>query len=194
MAIATSKTREQFPLSPRKIIKKTVPSSLGWVILFLILFGGGGIISRLSSLFSPSGSIQIPGSLYSWALVIGLIILILIISLNCTYQVLYFNSYFYDLTESFIVIKKGVITPREISVPYERVQDIYVDQDIWDRIFHIYDVHLSTATWTSGMEAHIDGVKKEVANGLRSVLLQTIGEKIHKKPTVTVPSPNATTD
>lgn len=192
MAISTSKTREQFPLSPRKIIKKTVTSSLGFVILFLILFGGGGIISRLSNLFSSSGIIQIPGSLFSGALIIGLIVLFLIVGVNYLYQVLYFNSYFYDLTESFIVIKKGVITPREISIPYERVQDIYVDQDIWDRIFRLYDVHLSTATWTSGMEAHIDGVEKEVANGLRGVLLKTVGDKIHKKPAVTKLTSDAT--
>lgn len=78
--------------------------------------------------------------------------------------------------------------PREISIPYERVQDVYVDQDLWDRIFHLYDVHLSTATWTSGMEAHIDGVESDAANGLREVLLKTIGEKIHKKPTVQAPN------
>lgn len=187
MAISTSKTREQYPLSPSKPIKKTISAVVGWVVLFIILFGAG---IPLAKLLASSGSLQVPGSWYFLAIVGGLVFLILIFLLNYIYQRLYFNTYFYDLTESFIVIRKGVIMPREISIPYERVQDVYVDQDLWDRIFHLYDVHLSTATWTSGMEAHIDGVEKEAAEGLRSVLLKTIGEKIHKKPTAVIQNSN----
>lgn len=58
---------------------------------------------------------------------------------------------------------------------------MYVDQDIWDRIFGIYDVHLSSATISSGMEAHIDGLEKPAADGIRAVLLQIIGERISKQ-------------
>ncbi len=190
MAIKMSGTREKYPLSPKKPIKKTITATLGWVILFLILYGVGIPLSRL---LASSGSFQIPTAWYSLTIIGGLVFLILIIGLNYFYQVLYYNDYFYDLTEGFIVIKKGVITPKEISIPYERVQDVYVDQDLWDRIFHLYDVHLSTATWTSGMEAHIDGVEKEAADGLRGVLLKTIGEKIHRKPTATIQTTNEST-
>ena len=38
----------------------------------------------------------------------------------------------------------------------------------------LYDVHLSSATATSGMEAHIDGVDKHAAEGLKSFLLGKI--------------------
>jgi uncharacterized membrane protein YdbT with pleckstrin-like domain len=51
---------------------------------------------------------------------------------------------------------------------------VYVDQDIWDRILGIYDVHIATATQTSGIEAHIDGVSFENAEGLKNLLLQRI--------------------
>lgn len=187
MAISMSKTRERYPLSPSKPIKKTISSTVGLVILFLILYGAG---IPLSKLIVPSGGFQIPGFWYFLAIIGGLIFLFLVILLNYIYQRLYFNSYFYDFADSFIVIRKGVIMPREISIPYERVQDVYVDQDLWDRIFHLYDVHLSTATWTSGIEAHIDGVEKQAADGLREVLLKTIGEKIHKKPTSAIQTSN----
>jgi putative membrane protein len=166
MSIAMSKTREQFPLSFKKIIKKTLAGTLVWVILlfFVWIF----IISSLG--LKGIAAIMI---------VFGLMILIVLITYF--YQKWYFNVYFYDLTSDFIIIKKGPITPREITIPYERVQDVYVDQDILDRIFGLYDVHLSSATISSGMEAHIDGVEKPAADGLRQKLLQTVQQKIGKK-------------
>ena len=106
--------------------------------------------------------------------------LFLVVLLTYFYQRWYFMVYFYDFTSDFIQIKKGPITPREITIPYERIQDVYVDQDLLDRIFGLYDVHLSSATISSGMEAHIDGVEKQAAEGLRNILLQTIQQKISK--------------
>ncbi|MBI2577599.1 MAG: PH domain-containing protein [Candidatus Wildermuthbacteria bacterium] len=97
------------------------------------------------------------------------------------YQKWYYAVYFYDLNDDYIVIKKGPITPREITIPYERIQDVYVDQDLLDRIFGLYDVHLSSATVASGMEAHIDGLEKQAAEGIRALLLQTVKERISRK-------------
>ena len=70
-----------------------------------------------------------------------------------------------------ISIKKGVIARGEIVLPYSRIQNVYVDQDVLDRIFALYDVHLETAGLFSGIHAHIDGVGAEYAAKLRSVLM-----------------------
>jgi len=187
MAIAASKTREKYPLSRRKIIKKTFLSVIGWFVLYLIVFGAG---IPLAGYFESMWNINIPTWIYSSSIFGGFIIFLIILGVNYLYQVLYFNSYYYEFSDSFIVIRKGVIMPTEISIPWERVQDVYVDQDLLDRILSIYDVHLSTATMTSGMEAHIDGVEKEAADGLKTVLLKTIGEKIHRKPTAVIQTTN----
>lgn len=183
-------TRQQYPLSPLKPLKKTISAVIGWIILFIIILAIGVPITIA---IASSGNYNIPSSWYILTAIGILLFLSIITVIEYTYQKLYFNVYFYDLNDSFIVIKKGVITPKEISIPYERVQDIYVDQDIWDRIFHLYDVHLSSATYTSGMEAHIDGVGKEAAAGLRTMLLSTINEKIHRRPDVQAPSTYAPT-
>jgi membrane protein YdbS with pleckstrin-like domain len=172
MQIAQSKTREQFPLSPKKIIKKTLGSVIAYAILFSIMIGL--IVTGLSS----SGE-----TISGWLglIMIGFTFLfILIIFLTYFYQRWYFAVYFYDLTPDFIQIRKGPITPREITIPYERIQDVYVDQDLLDRMFGLYDVHLSSATVSSGMEAHIDGVEKQAADGLRAVLLRTVQQRISK--------------
>jgi membrane protein YdbS with pleckstrin-like domain len=169
MAISTSKTREQFPLSSKKILKKTIDSVLAWAILMIIF-----LIPLLIFLTFLHFSLILFFVLY-------VLFFLVILIPTYIYQVWYFNVYYYDLDPDYVVIRKGPITPREITIPYERIQDVYVDQDIFDRILGLYDVHLSSATYSSGMQAHIDGVEKPAADGLRALLLQTIAQKLNKK-------------
>ncbi len=185
MDIAHSKTRDQFPLSTKKILKKTFVGSLGFLFLFFY-FGIGAIIAAVAARSALGGlSFALAGG-FTLA---GLAIVASAIFLVYLYQRWYFSVYFYDLTPDYVVIRKGPIAPREITLPYERIQDVYVDQDVFDRILGLYDVHLSTATMTSGMEAHIDGVEKAAADGLRSQLLATLQQKLHRTPLSGVPQP-----
>ncbi len=180
MQIAYSKTREQFPLSPKKIIKKTILMTIRVIGLFILLgILALPIIIIRTNLTSPE-MISWLGTATFW--ILGF--LLLVILLTYLYQRWYFAVYFYDLTPDFIKIKKGPITPREIIIPYERIQDVYVDQDFFDRILGLYDVHLSSATISSGIEAHIDGVEKQAAEGLRNVILQTIQQKVNKNTNI----------
>lgn len=172
MKLAMSKTREQFPLSEKKPLKKTMPSIVSSVVFFVIVLVGGLISASFLN--------------WSFSLIFLIVILIgVLLLLSCffmyQFQIWYFQVYFYDLTEDFIIIRKRVLTPREITIPYERIQDVYVDQDLLDRIFGLYDVHLSSATVSSGMEAHIDGLEKEAAGSLRTKILEKLNEKIKKQ-------------
>lgn len=180
MEIANSPTREKYPLSPKKIAKKTLTSTIGWsifLVFMLLMFGGIGIGIAADSHQDPS---TIFGFIISF--LFGFVFLLVVIALlSYLYQRWYFAVYFYNIVDDYIVIKKGPIAPKEITIPWERIQDVYVDQDIFDRMFGLYDVHLSTATFTSGMQAHIDGLEQEAANGLREVLLGKIKSRISRK-------------
>lgn len=171
--MAISKTREQFPLSTKKILKKTISGMLVWMVFLLFPYGFFAFSSVLAT--KSIGSLF---GIISFA-VFGL--LFFIMAITFLYQWWYYNVYFYDLTSDYVVIKKGPVTPREITIPYERIQDVYVDQDLLDRLFGLYDVHLSSATISSGIEAHIDGIEKPAADGLRAMLLQTLSERISRK-------------
>jgi membrane protein YdbS with pleckstrin-like domain len=179
MKISMSATREKFPLSPKKIIKKTLASAVSIVITLLILWG-----TIVAALFSTRAEITSFGISLSLLMgIVGAVLCVLCIVniiLTYVYYRWYIATYFYDLTPDFIQIRKGPITPREITIPYERIQDVYVDQDLFDRFFGLYDVHLSSATASSGLAAHIDGVEKDVADGLRKVLLDTVKNRISK--------------
>lgn len=186
--ISQSPTRDKYPLSRKKITKKAIGTTIVFFFLFiwfifpLALLG----ISFFSALIKAPILAAILGPL---AFILSIAIVYWIAH---TYQTWYFNTYFYELTPDYIIIKKGVFTPKEINIPYERVQDVYVDQDILDRMFGLFDVHISSATVTSGMAAHIDGVEKEAADGLRETLLNTVQHKIRgpqAPQTQTPPSP-----
>ena len=184
MQIAQSKTKEQFPLSSRKIIKKTISSSVAYMFFLLVITAIGTVV------LNSDTSGQQPFNYFGIIMVGFLVLLFLVFILNYFYQRWYFAVYFYDLTPDFIQIKKGCITPREITIPYERIQDVYVDQDLLDRFFGLYDVHLSSATASSGMEAHIDGVEKQSAEGLREILLETVKQRIGKNRFTNSPTTN----
>ncbi len=90
------------------------------------------------------------------------------------YQWLYIATYYYDLGPDFLRVRKGVIIRQEISVPYSRIQDVYIDQDAIDHVLGLYDVHISTATPTSNLESHIDGVNHNNAEALHEMMLSRI--------------------
>lgn len=164
-------TRQQFPLSIKKVLKKTLVGIFGWLIFLVAVLG-------VTIAFFLGGS---GGENYVVLIVVGSISFFLIVSLiTYFYQYWYYQTYLYDLTPDYVIIKKGPITPHEITIPYERIQDVYVDQDILDRLLGLYDVHLSSATVSSGMAAHIDGVEKPASDGLRALLLKTVSEKISR--------------
>lgn len=170
MNIVFSKTREQFPLSPKKIIKKTIGRAFAYIISPTMVYAIVAVVFGIVGLET-----------FGWLKIIGLGIgtfIGAIVILVYTYERWYFATYFYELTSDFVIIRKGPITPREITIPYERIQDVWVDQDLLDRVFGLYDVHISSANFLSGLQAHIDGVEKQAADGLRALLLETVKKKI----------------
>ncbi len=173
MKIATSRTREQFPLSRKKIMKKSLPLTLLWSVCALGLTIG--LITPIVSFETWKAG---KGGSAVLIFAIAVVSSVLFFAITFAYQSWYYAVYFYELDDNYIVIRKGPITPREITIPYERVQDIHMDQDLLDRLFGLYDVHLSSATISSGMEAHIDGVEREAAEGLRELILRKVNAKI----------------
>ncbi len=160
-------TCNKIPLEKRKIMKKTISVSLRWIIfiIFFLVFFGINFFSHPDT--SGSGILMF---------VSFMLILLLIILFLCTliYQIFYYKNYFYDLKSDEIIIRKGVISRIEISLPYEKIQNVYVDQDILDRMFHLYDVHLETAGGQSGAVAHIDGVSGQGSKQLRDMFMSSL--------------------
>jgi len=158
-------TIEAYPLERRKILKKTVAFTVYlWIFFFVVPFW-------LQVFFWTEGGplVFIPIDLF----------FVIMPFVWWVYQREYYKRYFYDVRNDFLAIKKGVITPNETVLPYDKLQDVYVDQDVFDRIFKLYDVHVSTATYMSGVQAHIDGVNQQNSQIIRELILDQI-RKFHK--------------
>lgn len=84
----------------------------------LLMFGGIGIGITSDSHTDPS-------AIFGFVLtaIFGFAFLIVVIALlSYLYQRWYFAVYFYDIVDDFIVIRKGPIAPKEITIPWERIQ------------------------------------------------------------------------
>ena len=142
-------------------------SKAGMVIALSIVLGvmSGMVLSITEAVQHPDNAI---GSFLLSSVLVTLGSLILVAVLYGLYISAYIRRYYYDASEQFLTIQKGVFAPTEIHVPYGKIQDVYVDQDVLDRIMGLYDVHIASATATSGIEAHIDGVDTRVAENLKN--------------------------
>ncbi len=154
-------TIEQYPLEKAKKVKRWLEAIIRWIILVILL-------AVFQAFVLPALSLPV----WSFAILLAALAV-----WQWVYETKYFDAYYYDVGKDFLAIRKGWITPREIQMPYEKMQDVYLDQDILDRVFGLWDVHVSTATVMSGMEAHMDGVNRPNAEKIREHLLQKIQSK-----------------
>jgi membrane protein YdbS with pleckstrin-like domain len=92
---------------------------------------------------------------------------------------MYYDRYYYDWSINTLTIRKGIIRRKQIYLPFEKVQNVFKDQDLLDRIFGLYDVHLSTVGNGSIDMCHIDGLTKENSDKMVIVLLRQIKENIN---------------
>jgi len=90
------------------------------------------------------------------------------------YHKFYFKKYFYDMNDKYFIIRKGVFSTKEIILPFSKITDVYIDQDIFDKIFNLYDFHISTPTETSARFAHVDGISKEDSEKMKNLVLEEI--------------------
>jgi len=132
----------------------------------------------------------------SAAIFVGSLIFLNIIG-QVIYQYYYYKLYDYEFTDEGGMIQKGVISRATGHVRYQRIQNIYIDQDVLDRLFGLYDVHYETAGEHSAFYSHVDGLRKEHANLLSDFLSERTSGLTSKKDiesTTKLASEDAVTD
>ncbi|MDO9230927.1 MAG: PH domain-containing protein [bacterium] len=113
-------------------------------------------------------------------------------------------NFHYSLDDKFFDIKQGVISKKRRSLPYGVIQNVFVKQDLFDRIFGLATLRVENASqagggsgerwWnksygskataygqnegvgSSGNKVNIPGLKKQNAEDLKSYILQKIKE------------------
>jgi uncharacterized membrane protein YdbT with pleckstrin-like domain len=167
--------RETIPLQPAKVIKKSVGATLG----VLVLCGFASVFVYLFAVSELEDVPEILRALRPYLIGAWIAFVVALLLWNPVYQYLYYRRYFYDIDEKTITIRKGVIAQKEITLPFSKITDVYVDQDLLDVAFKLRDVHISTPTEQSGAFAHIDGVTREGSVKLRRMILDGIDREAH---------------
>ena len=165
--------RQLVPLRRRKILKKSLSRAVK-------VLCSGALVSLIGYGLYSWGLVQVPDeyqNLKVAVLVAWFGLLLVLMFWKMAYEYIYFLNYFYDIDDKNLFIRKGIITKKTIILPFKRITDVYVDQDIWDVSMGLYDVHFATPTAESGRFAHIDGVDRQGAEKLRDLIL----DRIHRE-------------
>lgn len=78
-------------------------------------------------------------------LAIFVVVVVLGIGLALGYQIAYYRRFEYRLTEDTFDIDSGVFSRREREIPYGRIQNVDIAQNVFQRLFGIAEVRLETA-------------------------------------------------
>jgi membrane protein YdbS with pleckstrin-like domain len=157
--------RDKYPLLSQKVIKKTISGS----VLYILLLSSFILLGHAQAILN--GWI-LPYAVLFFAICFG------VGGLRYLYEKAYFEQYFYDMTDRDITIRKGIRSfgQKEVTLPFSKITDVYVDQDSLDVWFGLYDVHVSSPTATSGTFAHIDGVSRESSQEIKRLILEKINK------------------
>src|SRR5258708_3877367 len=113
-------SEKDYPIQTVWIFKSVVGLIIALVILVFFLFLG----------------------VYSWYLMYVLIATPIYIVVTTLRK----NNFHYALEEKFLTIKQGVISKQERHIPYGVIQNIFVKQDLLDRLFGITSVTIENAS------------------------------------------------
>lgn len=108
-----------------------------------------------------------------------LIIEIAVISFLCAciYQYFYFKTYYFSLDATNVTIKKGLMTRTQIMIPYERIQEVSLQQNFINRLLGIYTLNFNSAAYYSKKASCIEGLQKQAADTLHQFAAQQIRNK-----------------
>lgn len=131
-------TKKDYPIRKRWILKNQMGLFLILLIIagFIFFFNGGDFLSNLSS--KNIGK-----------LVGAVVLLIVATPVILILSILRRATFHYSFDEKFINAKQGIFSKQEMHMPYGRIQNVFVKQDFWDRVFGLAFLYIETA----GMDA-----------------------------------------
>lgn len=81
----------------------------------------------------------------------------------------------YLLRENDISFKRGLITYKQTSVPFNRIQHVEINQGVLEKIYRLSSVKIYTAGGNAS-DLSIPGLKEDIAQNLKTFLSEKISE------------------
>ena len=90
----------------------------------------------------------------------------------------YYFEYSFDFDRSEFLIKKGWLKKTKLSVPFEKIQQVNINQNIIHKIFSLYEIQMDTAG-SKDTEVDIKAVSRKIAEDFKEIS-ETIKKSISK--------------
>jgi len=154
--------------------KNPVPFSGKAVIPFFlvraILFIAAIALALLLLFLLPQGANN------SDHIIAGAVLAFLLLSIFSVflYSRWYFKLFLFELRESCLFSRKGVITPDYTMIPYENIQDVHIDQPVIEKALGICNVRIFTATFSARGSETINGLSVADAEAFKNAVFQKI--------------------
>ncbi|WP_121668033.1 PH domain-containing protein [Mesonia aquimarina] len=88
-------------------------------------------------------------------------------------------KFFINYEKKEFVLQKGVFSSEHISIPFDKIQQVYFKRSVLQRVINVYEVVVDTAG-SSKKEISIKALSKEKADALREILMDLIEDEIEK--------------
>ncbi len=101
-------------------------------------------------------------------------------------------NFHYSIEEKFLTLKQGILSKQQRHIPYGVIQNLFVKQDLFDKIFGLASLTIENASQGagalaapqqkvemvgfSGNKVSIPGLKKANAETLKAIILQKMKE------------------
>lgn len=99
-------------------------------------------------------------------------------------------AFYYAIEDQFLVLKQGIVDKQERHLPYGVIQNIFIDQDVLDRIFGIASLIIENVSsgegamierppmlmGFSGNKILIPGLTKQNAEAVKEIILRKMKE------------------
>jgi uncharacterized membrane protein YdbT with pleckstrin-like domain len=93
-----------------------------------------------------------------------------------------YNNYFYSLSDSFLLIEWGILTKKQVSIPYVQIENVNIKRTILDMLLGLAQINIETAggeevvnkgTSAYFSEGDIPAISMPMAKKLHDILLET---------------------
>ncbi len=81
----------------------------------------------------------------------------------------YFKHYFY-IQNNELVVEKGVLSKKKLSIPFDRIQNVNIEQSLIHKLFNVYKISLETAG-SASKELEFSALEALTAEKLSDYLL-----------------------
>lgn len=142
-------TEKNYPIQGLWVFKSSIGPILG--LIFLVL------------LFLPAairGNIRISYIIDLWPFIIAVVIIALIpLSFGSIIRMLRRATFHYSIEDNFLTLKQGILSKQERHIPYGVIQNLFVKQDLFDKIFGLASLTIENASEGAGSLAAAFGQK-----------------------------------